>query len=119
MRVKVLQMLTPDDLCDAWCCACRRRFPRTVAEIHLFTDERMDLGELCLACVEAGPEQIERGIRRRAEEARIEAEEMERAASETVDDCPSIEEYLVMERAIGKPRYVSFEEADRSFGYTD
>jgi hypothetical protein len=47
-----------------------------VAEIHLLTDYRMDIGELCPACLESGTEHIERWIRYRAEQARIEAEEM-------------------------------------------
>ena len=41
---------------------------------------------------------------------------MERAASESVEDCMSIEEYRMLERAIGGPRYSSLEEADGVYG---
>jgi hypothetical protein len=123
MKVKIRQALTPEDLCEARCCVCRRTFYRSVAEAYLFTDFGMDIGEICPACLEAGPEHIEREIQDRARDARADAEELERAAAEPVEDCPSIEEYLAMEQAIGEPRYASFEEADQGFpramGYID
>jgi hypothetical protein len=117
MRVEVWQVLTPDDLREGKCCVCWLRFQRSVAQVSLLTDARMELGEVCLACLERGPEHIERRICEQAELARITAEEMERAASESVEDCPSVEEYRMLERAICKPRYGSFEEADRAMGY--
>jgi hypothetical protein len=40
-------------------------------------------------------------------------------ADEPVEDCPSVEEFLAMEQAIGEPRYASFGEADRAMGYID
>jgi len=68
----------------------------------------MNLGELCPACLERGPEHIERWTRYRAQLAREEANEMERAASESVEDCPGIEEYRMLEQAVGRPlRYSS------------
>ncbi len=79
----------------------------------------MDLGGVCLACLEAGPKHIEEWIKERALNARIAAEELERAADELVEDCPSVEEFLAMEQAIGEPRYASFGEADRAMGYID
>lgn len=116
MQVEVWQVLTPDDLGKGGCCACGLVYGRSVAEIHLLTDNRMDLGEVCPACLERGPEYIQRKIDERAEAARRTAEELERAASEYVEDCPSVEEYRLLEQAIGRPRYGSFEEADKAYG---
>jgi hypothetical protein len=98
---------------------CRRAFCRSVAEAYLFTDFGMDLGEVCPACLDLGPEHMEERIGERALNARIDAEQLERAASETVEDCPSVEEFLAMEQAIGQPQYASFEEADRAMSYID
>jgi hypothetical protein len=110
-------VLTPEDLeVKGWCCVCRARYESSVAEAHLITDFRMDLGELCPACLERGDEHIERVIQKRAELLRMKADAYERAASEYVEDCPSIEEYRTLERAIGRPRYGSLEEADEAYG---
>ncbi len=79
MQIEVYQVLTPDDLGEGRCCACCRSFSRSVVEIHLLTDYRLDLGELCPACLERGPEHIQRKIDERAEVARRTAKEMERA----------------------------------------
>ncbi len=116
MQVEVWQVATPNDLGKGACCACGLVYERSVAEIHLLTDYRLDLGELCPACLERGPEHIERRIQERAEWARRTAEELERAASEYVEDCLSIEDYRMLERATGRPRYGSLEEADRAYG---
>ena len=117
MQVEVWQVLTPDDLGKGRCCTCGLVYGRSVAEIQLLTEYRLDLGELCPACLERGPEHIERWIRYRAEQARTEAEELERVASEYVEDCPSVEVYRMLERAIGEPRYGSLDEADGAYGF--
>jgi hypothetical protein len=119
MRVAVRQMLTPEDLGEARCCACGKRFFRSVAEAYLLTDTGMDMGEICPSCLGRGAEHIEKHMEQNAYWARLNAEALGRAAAELVEDCPSLDEYLAMEQAIGQPRYASFEEADRAMGYID
>src|SRR5215218_10889932 len=112
MLVELHRMATPEDLGEGWCCACGQTFERSVVEAHLYTEDRVTLGELCPACLSRGPEHIERRIAEQAQWARMEADEMERAASETVDECPTLEEYQMLVRVTREPKHRSVEEAN-------
>jgi hypothetical protein len=119
MRVEMLQAYVPEDLGPVSCCACGLAFLSSVAEVHLLTDARENVGKLCLACLAEGPEHIERAIQRQAWWAQLNADFMQRAAGECVEDCPTVEQYLALEGAIGEPRYGSLDKADRAEGYVE
>jgi hypothetical protein len=68
-------------------------------------------GALLLSSIQVAGPRV-RLLDGQAEVAPRTADVLERAASEYVEDCLSVEDYRMLERAIGRPRYSSLEETD-------
>lgn len=120
MVVELGWTMSASDISEARCCVCNQTFTREVIEAHLVSDsDRLHLGEVCPECIERGRDHIEARMRwnlrmssmMQIAQARMEA----RASAETVEACPSSEEYAAFKAGVGGPRYAPQEEADAAF----
>lgn len=120
MRVELSWTISAADLGPGRCCVCRKGFERGIIEAHVISDaDRLDLGEVCPACLETGEEHIER---RTHAELRLSIMGMDRqlrmekrAIVEGLEACPSFAEYTALEAACGGPRYATDEEAQAAW----
>jgi hypothetical protein len=103
MRVEVAWTPEADYGRDLPCGVCGERFWIGPALAVAVTDGGVLMGEVCPVCLEGGPERMTRELERRAAWSRMQAEEAEEAASEPFGDCPTLDEFLALEAALGPP----------------
>jgi hypothetical protein len=82
---------------EAKCEICWQSFYLGEVSPVAVSDAGIELGEVCWACVEAGPERMQDRLDAWAKIERETADEAERIAAEGVDDFPTVDELLVAE----------------------
>ena len=107
MRVEVAWTMSPAHMGDQPCAICRNRFWLGPAMAVAVSDGEAVLGEVCPACLLAGPEHMRDELERRARWSRLQAEEDEALAAEPFGDCPTLDEFLALEAALGSPLYAT------------
>jgi hypothetical protein len=118
MRIELGRTLCGVDIGEQRCAICRRRFWLGPATAFAICDDDVLLGEVCPACLEGGPEYMERTLAAWARLARLSADEQEKFAEEGFDEeeVPTLDEYLMAERVYQTPLFQSAEEAEAA-GY--
>jgi hypothetical protein len=114
MRVEVVWTVSSADVGEQSCAICGGRFWLGSATAQAVSDsEGAVLGEVCPACLSAGPEHMTRELELRARWSRLQAEWDEAIAAEPFsEDCPTLDEYLALEAALGAPLHATLEEAE-------
>ncbi len=119
MRVDVTWTACEAHAGDQPCAICSRRFYLGAAAAQAVSDGGILLGEVCPVCLAGGPEHMAAELERRARWSRLEAEEAEAFASEPFGDCPTLDEFLILEAAFGSPLYGTVAEAERACAETE
>lgn len=120
MVVELSWIISDTDIREAKCCVCRGKFTREFVEAHLVSDsDRLHLGEVCPECLHRGAEYIERRTLKNLEFSTMLSESQlymeRRALTETLEVCPSPEEYEMLKAGVGGPRYATMEEANAAW----
>jgi hypothetical protein len=115
MRITLQQTGSKDDLGKAGCCLCHRDFylgPVTCWAIS----ERSNIlwGEVCPACIEHGPEHIQRRLDMAALGAQVDAQQRTETAEEGVTDCPTLDQVLAAEAFYERPRFETSKEYEEA-----
>jgi len=105
-------LLSAGDVGEQRCAICERKFWLGPATAYAISDDNVLLGETCPACLESGPQEMERELEWHARMSRWVAAQKEEFAREGFSEVPSLEEYLMAERVYQTPLYRSAEEAD-------
>ena len=112
MRIEVVWTLVPAHTGDQPCAICRKRFWLGAAAALAISDSDVLLGNVCPACLHAGPEHMADELEQRARWRRLQAKEDESVAAEPFGDCPTLDEFLALEAALGSPLHATVEEAE-------
>jgi len=114
MRITVHQTGSDADLGEQHCCICRQRFHLGPVCCLAFSGPAPEVlwGEVCSACVQGGPDYIQRWLDSNAWFARMSAAQKTEAAEEGISDCPTLEEVLVAESFYERPMFRTPEEYD-------
>ena len=114
MRITVHQTGSDADLGEQHCCICRQRFHLGPVSCLAFNGPAPEVlwGEVCSACVQGGPDYIQRWLDSFAWSARMSAAQKTEAAEEGISDCPTLEEVLVAEAFYERPMFRTPEEYD-------
>jgi hypothetical protein len=78
------------------------------------SEKNVLLGEVCPACLKAGPEAMERRLKLRAVVAEQAAEEKRGIADEGVSDCPTLDELWAAEAFYGKAMFETAREHEEA-----
>ncbi len=97
MQIKLMRTRDWQDPGEEECSICGERFYLGEVTPVAASDAEIEIGEVCPACIEAGPEELQRRLDARAEFDRRQADESERFASEGVDYMPTTDELLLAE----------------------
>lgn len=101
MRIKILRTRDWQEPSDVKCVFCAQVFPLGEVSPVAVSEDDIELGEVCLACVSAGEDHIQAILDKRARWSRAVADQDERIASEGVTDLPSVDELLAAENFYG------------------
>lgn len=113
MRITLQQTGSDADLGDGQCCICKPEFYLGPATCWAISEKSNILwGEVCPACIEGGPEKIQRWLDVNAWGKRISAEQATEAAEEGITDCPTLDEVLAAEAFYERPMFRTAEEYD-------
>jgi hypothetical protein len=85
------------------CSICWQSFYLGEVSSVAVSDDEMEIGEVCWACVKAGPERMQARLDAHAEISREIADEAQRIASEGVDYVLTVEELLLAEVLYSTP----------------
>ena len=118
MRVEVTWTACREHVGDQPCANCGGRFWLAAATAYAVSDRGILLGEVCPACIAAGPEHMATELERRARWSRMVAAQDEEFASESFEECPTLDEFLALEAALGAPLFATIEEAEAEMAST-
>jgi hypothetical protein len=103
MRIKLMRTRDWQEPGDEKCSLCSQPFYLGEVSPVAVSDHDVEIGEICPACIAAGPERMEARMEARAEFSRESADEAERIAAEGVDDFPTVDDLLAAEIFYGSP----------------
>jgi hypothetical protein len=117
MWITLHQTGSNDDLGESVCATCEQRFYLGAVSSSAITERRgMLLGQVCLACLAAGSEYIEKSLDNKALWCKLASEEASEIAEEGVSDVPTLDEVLAAEAYYERPMFETWEEYDEAVG---
>ena len=116
MRIVLERTACPRDMIERRCCVCDRPFQvGCVTAIAMSESGKIEIGQVCPDCLERGANWIEERIVRRHETDLMLHERAVRDCrqiiSEYLSECPTAQEFRMLERLTRTPRYRSGDEA--------
>jgi hypothetical protein len=117
MRIDVTWTICEAHAGDQPCAICEKPFWLGPATAQAISDDDVILGEVCPACLLAGPEHMADQLERRAMWSRLQAEEDEVFAGEDFGDVPTLDEFLALEAVLQTPLYATVEEAEAKLAF--
>jgi hypothetical protein len=110
VRITLQQTGSKDDLGQARCCICPRRFYLGPATCFAISEKNILMGEVCPSCVERGAAYIEDQLEAKARWSALIAEQAAEIAEEGITDCPALDEFLAAESFYGVPMFETGQE---------
>ncbi len=116
MFIELERTLAPEDMGNTRCAACNQDFELGCVTAWMMSDVRIHLGFICPDCLKHGADWIEQKIVKRHEVDllfhEIAINQCRAISSESMAECPSVEEYRTLEKVYGTPRYRNGDEAE-------
>ena len=97
MHIKLMRTREWQDPGEETCSICGERFYLGEVSPVAVSDDGVEIGGVCYACVHAGAEHIQERLDKRARLSRAIADEAERIAGEGVHYIPTTDELLLAE----------------------
>lgn len=110
MRITLQQTGIAGDIGEMECCICRRSFYLGTAMCWAIDESNVLWGHVCPACIERGPEHIQKECEFRAWSLRMQAEQATKSAEEGISDCPTLDELLAAETFYERAMFETTEE---------